>query len=267
MVDTRLAVPKWLTVTLLGAGLTNCAPNVTIADERSDGGEGGVADAGSGGATSGKGGTPSAAGSPGGKGLGGFGAGGGGAIAGFDAGTGAVSGTAGALPEECDNATLVNGVPTFPLDDYCEMKMGCPETFEDAVARIGETCEFFEPIPDTAEPPVTVRSGCGYRLVGYSGGYTGGGYVFDETSDTLIGAYDWGDTPYPPCNTFHYAGGEVPGENFWTDECADWTACSVCESARSLECRFDCTCSEPPFADSCIDPTSCECYCARMSGI
>ena len=139
------------------------------------------------------------------------------------------------------------------LDEYCALKGGCPTSAEEAATRFAWVCSS-EPTP-----PAFLRYNCGVELVGYDGGYTSGGYLFDEGSGELVGAYDTSDTLYGPCTASGYYGGVRPD-----DWCEDEPSCNLCEEAGGLTCRFDCDCSQPTGPDPCFGADSCECYCDRL---
>jgi hypothetical protein len=242
MVASRISKSVALVFVVVGAAA--CAPAVTIADETGDGGEGGGL------GTSGSGGTDSSGGQGASVGTGGMSSTNGGI-----AGAGALSGTGGGAASEC-KGEVSEGKANYSLQDYCEMRNGCPESVDEAVTRLGEVC---------GRRAVIVVTGCGARWVAHDGPPFGEGFLFDEASGKLIAAYDvrvGSAEPYGPCPAnFYYGGVYLP----YPDSCLEATQCEVCEDSLGLVCRFDCDCNESPGVDPCHDPSSCGCYCERLA--
>ncbi|HVR18056.1 MAG TPA: hypothetical protein VMS65_00120 [Polyangiaceae bacterium] len=266
---------KRFTLALFALSFTGCAPKVTIADGAHGAGEGGEA---TNGGQSGGGSMPTGGASKGGTSTGGASTGGSN-HAGGGAGGNAPGGVAnGGLPShggetttagrggdagsgECTGTIDEEGqVSHQSLETYCDEHGGCPSTLEEAQARIQELCGTF--------PPSALEGiyGCGAIRVGYDGwagteigGFVSGGYLFDEASRELIGAFDSSDTPHGPCGALTYVGGTR------VESCSPTPRCGICSTGFGVDCRLDCDCTEPPGVDPCHDPTSCGCYCERLA--
>ena len=276
------------TLALFALSFTGCAPQVTIADGSPDAGEGGEATNGG----QGSGGTISTGGShtsgaptggshtsgtptggieplgrwrgwkrargrrswrlkhtPGGTSAGGSG---GDAGDGGDAGKGECTGT---VNEE-------NSTSYESLEAYCAERGGSPATVEQAQEEVQERfCDIFTPLA------LGGQYGCGAIWVWY-GPYAdrvqahGGAYYFDEASGELIGAHEFWDTPYGPCDVMNYVGGEPPACNG-----EPLRRCGICPNSTYPACRFDCDCSQPIGGDPCFAADSCECYCSQLGGV
>jgi hypothetical protein len=72
---------------------------------------------------------------------------------------------------------------------------------------------------------LVVTSGCGFILLRWSGGFSGGAQVFDAATHREVGYSTFNDVPEPPCNTYRH----VAGQRFPAD-CVDYSVCSVCDA-------------------------------------
>jgi hypothetical protein len=265
---------------VMGGALGGCNARTELADV-TDGGEGGTSSEQSGGSTSGgrpsnQGGSAtggSAAGEPSGGATGGTGSGatggtGSGATGGTDSGatggtgSGATGGTANAGGSPAGGGT--GGQCWDPtVDAYCHF-FPCPPRGGDPEHIL----DFFEATHRCEAAPVLVDyDTCGAEIYRVGGGYSSESYMY--ISGTLGATANWGDTPFGPCDLFHYYGGIELDEFYEEYGCSVVNRCVACGPDEAGDsqyppCRSDCQCVDVVIgADPCFDPTSCECYCAQ----
>jgi hypothetical protein len=103
-------------------------------------------------------------------------------------------------------------VAHIDLASYCAT-FECPyETFQDFMSRYA--CSPID--AGQAAYEQTWAAGCGLNTVGGMGPFGGSEYVFDATTDALVGAKIGSDTLFGPCNTAQYVAGLT------SDPCASW---------------------------------------------
>lgn len=199
----RAAVP----LLLVGVAAVACTPEAVTGSSfgrASVGGTNSSAGRGSGGG----GGVGGTSGAGAGGGIGGA------AIGGGTAGTLAVAGNAGA-PAGCT-----------PIDDDTARVPYEPCTGNDCTLAesIAVHAELECSLGDPSERLVLV-SGCGYFLLRWMGGFSGGAQVFDAATEREVGHSRFNDVPEPPCDRYRH----VAGQSFPSD-CETFTMCSVCDA-------------------------------------
>ncbi len=85
------------------------------------------------------------------------------------------------------------------LDIYCQD--GCPATLQAAIDLLTPHCRPWW--------PVDLVTGCGYQHVGLHGMY-GEGYIFEEDTGALVGAWQYDDIERFPCNVARRYAGVMP---------------------------------------------------------
>lgn len=171
-----------------------------------------------------------------------------GGSAGADTSPGGDTGAGGSGGNDCSINTL---------ESYCA-EFYCPSSLEQAISDFEET-----EVCSAVGAEVSYYE-CGYTSLDWNGGFSGAHYEFDTQTGELVGASNFSDSPYGPCDQFSYHAVPV------RDQCVELGHCAACTADGAeppeLECRLDCDCSmTEPLPDPCFGPDSCDCYCAHLA--
>ena len=155
---------------------------------------------------------------------------------------GGVGGTGGSAPLECPYEVVRptddpnDAYAVQPIEDFCRpndsgLGLGfCASTPEEAMAE-RESC-----VP--AEGAWKVQ-GCGYTQIGFSGVLYQMGYIFDDGTDELVGAYTFDVTANPACDVKKVYAGMMPDPCFdvrWDDGAQSWVSAGGAESTFTNLC-------------------------------
>jgi hypothetical protein len=115
----------------------------------------------------------------------------------------AVAGAAGAAGDECAGVIYDeagSGTRIESLESFCADR-DCPATRDEAIADLMGLCD----VPGAS--PGSLINTCGVDVVGRGADTFADGYLFDETSGELVGAFTSTDAATPPCDVLHEYGG------------------------------------------------------------